>query len=125
MSALWLGSFLVGSRPPIISAASRITYEFFLTHGPIYLALATLAKLDLVANAVIGTAGSVLAAVLLHRASRGVSSALRRFGRRAIAHSGRRVRYPARVPTPQVIVSRGEVAEGTGERSWRLPTFAM
>jgi hypothetical protein len=25
MSALWLGSFLVGARPPILSAASRIT----------------------------------------------------------------------------------------------------
>ena len=76
-SALWLGSFFVGVRPRILSATSRISYEFFLVHGPIYLGLAKLARLDLVAILVIGTPLSVLAAELLHRASQGVSSASR------------------------------------------------
>jgi hypothetical protein len=59
-----------------VATLSRGTYEFFLVHGPIYLGLASFAKLALPANAVVGTVLAAAAAWGLRLAAGAVSRAV-------------------------------------------------
>ncbi len=102
--ALWAGSFCSGGRPRVVSSLSRVSYEFFLVHGIVYLSLARLGHLGFWWNALAGTPAAFLAAVLLHRASEAVYSASDAISGRA--RSYRESRLTARA-TP-VSVESGE-----------------
>lgn len=56
------------------SKASELSYHFYLVHGPIFLLVARAFSGSLMAVAVVGTVGSVVAAILLH----GMDAALQR-----------------------------------------------
>jgi peptidoglycan/LPS O-acetylase OafA/YrhL len=74
-AALLIATFLVGRRSPRLVAAGDLSYEFYLTHGPIYLSLAKLGGLGFVANLLIGTPLAMTTAWLLNRAARSVRAA--------------------------------------------------
>jgi peptidoglycan/LPS O-acetylase OafA/YrhL len=58
--------------PPAVAAMAEATYEFFLVHGPIYLALSRFGHLGVFANLIFGSVCSVAAADLLRRIVRGI-----------------------------------------------------
>jgi hypothetical protein len=76
--ALLLGSFFVGKPPRVLKFASRCTYEFYLTHGPIYLGLSRIIELSFYPNLIIGTPLAILCALALQRAARGARAATSR-----------------------------------------------
>jgi peptidoglycan/LPS O-acetylase OafA/YrhL len=74
--AVLLAGLPRGRSPAPVATLSRGTYEFFLVHGPIYLGLASFAKLALPANAVVGTVLAAAAAWGLRLAAGAVSRAV-------------------------------------------------
>src|SRR5262249_58454795 len=63
--AVMVGSLSPRKGPRALAQAAEATYEFFLVHGPVYLALARLAHLNVAANLALGTACSAVAAWVL------------------------------------------------------------
>jgi peptidoglycan/LPS O-acetylase OafA/YrhL len=76
MAGLVVGSLLPGGRSRIVAMASRLNYEFYLVHGPIYLGLARFFNLGLYQNLVIGTSLAIMGACLLRLISQKLHSAL-------------------------------------------------
>jgi peptidoglycan/LPS O-acetylase OafA/YrhL len=64
-AAVMVGSLSPRKSPRALAQAAEATYEFFLVHGPVYLALARLAHLNVAANLALGTACSAVAAWVL------------------------------------------------------------
>jgi peptidoglycan/LPS O-acetylase OafA/YrhL len=63
---------LPGASPGWVAAASLLTYEFYLVHGPIYLALRVRWGLGVLGVATIGTVLGLVATWLVHRVSRAI-----------------------------------------------------
>jgi peptidoglycan/LPS O-acetylase OafA/YrhL len=62
----------------VIGSFSKITYEFFLTHGPIFLGLSRLLELGFYQNLVLGSPMAIGAALILHALSTRIETVLRR-----------------------------------------------
>jgi hypothetical protein len=73
---LAVGAAGPGRGPAIVGSFSKITYEFFLTHGPIYLGLSRLLRLGFSQNLVLGTPVAIGAALILHALSARIATAM-------------------------------------------------
>jgi hypothetical protein len=70
--ALLIGTLPLGRSSRPFALVSQATYEFFLVHGPIYLGLALLLRLDLAENLVVGTLAGIAATWVLRRVTQEV-----------------------------------------------------
>jgi peptidoglycan/LPS O-acetylase OafA/YrhL len=86
--ALLAARGIPGGSPRALAATSQATYEFFLVHGPIYLAISRVERSSWLGTLVVGTALAVVASWLLHRATAWARSLPGRFRPRpVVAHS--------------------------------------
>jgi hypothetical protein len=119
VAALMVGTLLSGKEPRIIALASGIVYEFFLTHGPIYLGLSRIAGFDFRENLILGTLLAVMAAWALRRGSRTASSGSRaillRVSRRLRPLSGHGRGERLSEASTMGLSGRRRQAEGAGE----------
>jgi peptidoglycan/LPS O-acetylase OafA/YrhL len=80
--ALPVGRLIKWNSPRPVASVSHLTYEFFLTHGPIYLLLSRLPGSRFVVTLVVGTLLAAAASWLLHRVSHSIVAAVTRPGGR-------------------------------------------
>ena len=87
-----IGLIPLGRSSRTLATISQATYEFFLVHGPIFLALAVYAHMGFWGTLLAGGGLAVLATIVLRRVARHVSNGIERIIRcthsRPMAHGG-------------------------------------
>jgi peptidoglycan/LPS O-acetylase OafA/YrhL len=83
--ALFAGGLVPGASPRVLAAASTLTYEFFLIHGPVYLLLGTIVGCGFLETITVGTLIAAPGSLLLHRISLVAPAAIGHFRSRVIS----------------------------------------